>query len=64
MLLRLAVARVLDVGCGCGFIAACAAMLAGKQGHVAGVDIKPAAIRLSAGNIDRLREASSRCEQQ
>jgi methylase of polypeptide subunit release factors len=53
-------ARVLDVGCGCGFIAACAAMLAGKQGSVVGVDIKPAAISLTTGNLDRLRESSSR----
>lgn len=51
--------RVLDVGCGCGFIAACAAMLAGRQGTVVGVDIKPAAIRLTGGNIDRLRASSN-----
>jgi len=52
--------RVLDVGCGCGFIAACAAVLAGKQGTVVGVDIKPACIKLSQDNIDRLRDSSNR----
>jgi methylase of polypeptide subunit release factors len=59
--LRLAAHRVLDVGCGCGFIAACAAVLAGKQGTVVGVDIKPACISLSSDNISRLRASSSRC---
>lgn len=52
--------RVLDVGCGCGFIAACAAVLAGKPGTVVGVDIKPACIKLSQDNIDRLRDSSNR----
>jgi methylase of polypeptide subunit release factors len=36
-------------------------MLAGRQGSVVGVDIKPAAIRLSRDNIDRLRGNSNRC---
>jgi SAM-dependent methyltransferase len=54
--------RFLDVGCGCGFLAACAATLVGRQGSVVGVDIKAAAIQLSQDNIDRLRATSSRCE--
>lgn len=51
--------RVLDVGCGCGFIAACAAVLAGKSGRVVGVDIKPTCVKLSQDNIARLAATSS-----
>ncbi|KAF6261005.1 protein-L-isoaspartate O-methyltransferase-domain-containing protein [Scenedesmus sp. NREL 46B-D3] len=53
--------RVLDVGCGCGFIAACAAVLAGKSGCVVGVDIKPTCVKLAQDNIAQLAATSSDC---
>eukprot|EP00879_Flechtneria_rotunda_P008171 GHRR01008560.1.p1 GENE.GHRR01008560.1~~GHRR01008560.1.p1 ORF type:complete len:542 (+),score=177.66 GHRR01008560.1:161-1786(+) len=51
--------RVLDVGCGCGYIAACAAVLAGKTGQVVGVDTKAACVKLSNDNVSHLRQNSS-----
>eukprot|EP00882_Tetradesmus_deserticola_P022592 GHRQ01024520.1.p1 GENE.GHRQ01024520.1~~GHRQ01024520.1.p1 ORF type:complete len:324 (+),score=122.32 GHRQ01024520.1:74-973(+) len=51
--------RVLDIGCGCGLIAACAAVLAGKSGRVVAVDTKPACVKLSQDNIAHLAATSS-----
>ncbi|KIZ03317.1 Protein-L-isoaspartate O-methyltransferase [Monoraphidium neglectum] len=50
--------RFLDVGCGCGVLAACAAMLVGPSGRVAGVDTRDYCVELSADNVDRLRTTS------
>lgn len=51
--------RVLDAGCGCGLIAAAAALLTGRSGTVVGVDIKPACVSLSSSNIAALTAGSS-----
>ncbi|PNH03473.1 Protein-L-isoaspartate O-methyltransferase [Tetrabaena socialis] len=48
--------RVLDVGCGCGVVAAYAAYLAGPEGQVVAVDVRSSAISLAAANLRRLRE--------
>jgi methylase of polypeptide subunit release factors len=48
--------RVLDVGCGCGIIAAAAAQLVGTTGSVTGMDILPAALQLAQTNVAALRE--------
>jgi len=51
--------RFLDVGCGCGYLAACAALLVGPTGRVAGVDTRAACVELSEENVERLRGTSS-----
>eukprot|EP00878_Enallax_costatus_P008072 GHUV01008442.1.p1 GENE.GHUV01008442.1~~GHUV01008442.1.p1 ORF type:complete len:607 (+),score=209.30 GHUV01008442.1:178-1998(+) len=51
--------RVLDVGCGCGFIAAATAVLAGRNGVVVGVDTKPVCVNLSKDNVHQLRGRNS-----
>jgi len=45
---------VLDVGCGCGLVAAAAAMLAGKAGRVVALDVRPACIAMTQRNIAAL----------
>ncbi|KAI8472709.1 MAG: protein-L-isoaspartate O-methyltransferase-domain-containing protein [Monoraphidium minutum] len=51
--------KFLDVGCGCGILAACAAMLVGPGGRVAGVDVRSYCVELSADNVDALRRSSA-----
>lgn len=51
--------RLLDVGCGCGIVAACASLLVGRAGTVAGIDIRQACVRLSCDNVARLRASSA-----
>lgn len=46
-------AKVLDVGCGSGYLTACMAIMAGKTGRVVGIDHYPELIELSRRNIDR-----------
>ena len=53
------VCRVLDVGSGCGVIAASAAYLVGKAGTVTGVDVRRAAITLGRENLARLEQSNS-----
>jgi methylase of polypeptide subunit release factors len=48
--------RILDVGCGCGLIAAAAAQLAGSGGSVTAIDILPDALCLSRENLANQRE--------
>lgn len=50
--------RLLDVGCGCGIINACAAYIVGKTGLSVGIDIRKAATKLATSNIKRLRSTS------
>ncbi|KAG2491963.1 hypothetical protein HYH03_009694 [Edaphochlamys debaryana] len=47
--------RVLDVGCGCGIVAAYAAYMVGSKGQVTGIDIREAALTLAEANLARLR---------
>lgn len=47
--------RVLDVGTGCGFIAAAAAFLTGKRGAVVAIDKKKDCVTLAKNNVQRLR---------
>ncbi|PNW81078.1 hypothetical protein CHLRE_07g342000v5 [Chlamydomonas reinhardtii] len=49
--------KVLDVGCGCGIVTAYLAHMVGPRGEVVGVDIRDAAVRLTAANLQRLRDA-------
>eukprot|EP00891_Asterochloris_glomerata_P002710 jgi/Astpho2/2710/fgenesh1_pg.00050_%23_25_t len=51
--------RVLDVGSGCGVIAASAAYLVGKAGTVTGVDVRRAAVTLGRENLARLEHSNS-----
>lgn len=51
--------RFLDVGCGCGILAAAAAALVGPRGRVAGVDTRPYCVELSESNVARLRGANT-----
>ena len=53
------VCRVLDVGSGCGVIAASAAYLVGKAGTVTGVDVRRAAVTLGRENLARLEHSNS-----
>lgn len=53
---------VLDVGCGCGIVAACAAWLVGKAGQVVGVDVRPACIELCRNNVQQVAAANSEYE--
>lgn len=46
--------KVLDVGSGCGVIAACAAYIVGQQGAVVGIDVREACIQQSRGNVHNL----------
>jgi precorrin-6B methylase 2 len=49
---------VLDVGCGCGMVAALASILVGPRGHVVGIDVRRDAVEISKGNVRRLNETS------
>ncbi|KAL6780621.1 hypothetical protein ACKKBF_B12430 [Auxenochlorella protothecoides x Auxenochlorella symbiontica] len=51
--------RVLDVGCGCGILAACAAFMVGRAGSVVGIDVRRQAVRLSRDNVRRLAAAGT-----
>lgn len=51
--------RFLDVGCGCGYLAAAAALLVGPSGRAAGLDVRAACVALSRANVARLRAASA-----
>lgn len=51
--------RVLDVGCGCGIVAACAAYMVGRNGVVVGVDIREDCIKLCHENVRKVKEFSS-----
>ncbi|KAF8072717.1 PIMT1 [Scenedesmus sp. PABB004] len=51
--------RMLDVGCGCAIISACAALLVGRTGRVVGIDTKPRCVQLSRDNVARLAEANA-----
>eukprot|EP00210_Caulerpa_lentillifera_P001264 g1220.t1 len=48
--------KFLDVGSGCGYIAACAAHLVGTEGEVIGLEIKQQIIDFSVSNVQRLRD--------
>ena len=50
---------MLDVGSGCGVIAASAAYLVGKAGTVTGVDVRRAAVTLGRENLARLEQSNS-----
>ncbi|GBF99226.1 hypothetical protein Rsub_11433 [Raphidocelis subcapitata] len=50
--------RFLDVGCGCGYLAAAAAMLVGPSGRVAGLDTRSYCVELAEDNTARLRDTS------
>ena len=50
---------MLDVGSGCGVIAASAAYLVGKAGAVTGVDVRRAAVTLGRENLARLEQSNS-----
>ncbi|CAL5223332.1 g5831 [Coccomyxa viridis] len=47
----------LDVGSGCGIIAACAAYLVGRTGSAVGIDIKGAAVQLGRASVQGLIRA-------
>lgn len=51
--------RVLDVGCGCGLMAAYAAYLVGKSGEVVAMDIKECCVAMVKKNMRTLRAFSS-----
>lgn len=53
-------ARVLDVGSGTGYVAACAAVLVGQSGSVTSVDVRPRAIEMSEENVRELRGRNPR----
>ncbi|EIE27207.1 PCMT-domain-containing protein [Coccomyxa subellipsoidea C-169] len=46
--------RFLDVGSGCGIVTACAALLVGKMGRSAGIDVKRAAVQLGRSSVAAL----------
>jgi len=46
-------ARVLDIGCGSGYLTACLTRLVGPSGKVVGVDHIPALVELSRRNMNR-----------
>ncbi|CAL8462859.1 g2393 [Coccomyxa elongata] len=46
--------RFLDVGSGCGIVAACAAVLVGKMGRSVGIDIKQPAVQLGRVSVQNL----------
>eukprot|EP00210_Caulerpa_lentillifera_P008674 g8273.t1 len=48
--------KFLDVGSGCGIVAACAAFLVGKQGEVIGAEIKQQILEFSESCIEKLRQ--------
>lgn len=47
---------ILDVGTGCGIIAAAAALLTGKEGKVVAIDLRKECCDLASRNIDALRQ--------
>lgn len=48
--------KFLDVGSGCGVVAACGAFLVGKQGEVVGAEIKQQILDFSVSCVEKLRE--------
>jgi protein-L-isoaspartate(D-aspartate) O-methyltransferase len=48
----------LDVGVGCGVVAAAAALIVGPSGSVAGIDVRRECVQLSRANVARLAEQS------
>ena len=51
--------RFLDVGCGCGILAAAAAAFVGSSGAVCGVDVRPFCVQLSGDNVEHLRATNA-----
>jgi precorrin-6B methylase 2 len=50
--------QLLDVGSGCGVVAACAAYIVGQQGAVVGIDVRKACIQQSRRNVHGLAAAN------
>jgi len=53
--------RVLDVGCGTGAVSAAMAWLAGPQGRVHGIELRPWCVKFAREHCRRLREGAAGC---
>lgn len=52
-------ASVMDVGSGCGLVAAACAVLAGREGHVLGIDVRRECCEMGRKGVAQLKETSS-----